>query len=76
MGARCRIRTVSDEDDNVYFHPAVIKQVLNDLQEMARDEKRKTATCSVCVERFVPVERDGVTKCPKCGHEWEEGDQD
>lgn len=66
---------MTEDEDNVYIHPAIAAQVMNDLSEKRREEKRKV-TCSVCAERFIPVEREGVTKCPKCGHLWEEGDQD
>ena len=75
MGVRCRLRGVSDDDeDNVYLHPSVVKQVINDLNELRRDAARKVS-CRACSMMFVPVERDGVIKCPK-GHVREKGDQD
>ena len=74
MGARCRILFVPD-DDNVYIHPAVIRQVINDLEDMAREESRKVE-CSFCKFRFVPLEIEGEVRCPRCRNAPDQGDQD
>ena len=75
MGVRCRIHGVPDKEDNVYLNPAVAKQVINDISEKARDEKRKM-TCGFCKTSFVRT-GNNPEFCPKCRHEQpEEGDED
>lgn len=75
MGARCRISGVSkDDEDNVYVNPLVVKQVIHDLAELAREESRKV-DCQFCGYRYVPLELDGHVRCPRCKNEREEGDE-
>jgi Zn finger protein HypA/HybF involved in hydrogenase expression len=53
---------VSD-DDNVYLNPSVVRQVINDIQEKLREERRKV-TCRVCDFSFIPSEEE--LRCPRC----------
>lgn len=70
MRRACRIPWVCDKKDNVYMSRSVVKQVLNDLHEKAREKERRV-TCDSCGFLYTPL--PDVVRCPRCGYEKEEG---
>jgi len=57
---------MGEEKDNKYVTPSVVRQIINDLNERRREEKRRVE-CSSCGNTFYrPIGETEYTKCPKC----------